>query len=139
MKNIKLAVSLFVLVCVSACGKEGVSTALNSSGNTVGSCVVNGASGRFCTEFSQPGSVTSAGKKAAESVCAKVSSKFEEKGCDIDLGTGYCSYSESAQHSGEFITLDQVMVFHSSYPTTTARSVCNRMAGGRYSTTAPVK
>lgn len=66
MKNNKLAVSLFALVCSSACGKEGVSTALNSSGNSLGSCVGKNAHGNFCIEMSQPGSITSAGKKTAD-------------------------------------------------------------------------
>ncbi len=144
MKNIKFAVSLFALVCTSACGKNvvnpnGLSTDLNSTGNTIGSCKVKHVHGEFCIEMSQAESVTSAGKKLAEKECSLQFAQFEEKGCDINLGIGFCSYSEKLVYSGEGITLDRVIVFHAPFPEDNARNFCSPARGHQYSPTAPKK
>ncbi len=155
--NIKLAVSLFALVCVSACGKEGgstssnssrsknsvktISTPLNSSGKAIGSCVVNHATGRYCSEFSQSVSATLVGKKIAENTCVKDNSKLEEKGCEIDSVIGYCYGTNYLSESGEFVRLEQVMVIYSSSLTESALELqCMMISSGfQYSKTAPVK
>ena len=89
--------------------------------------------------MSQAESVTSAGKKLAEKECSLQFALFEEKGCDIDLGTGYCSYSERLVYSGEAVTLDRVIVYHSSFPEDKAKNFCSPARGHQYSTTPPKK